>query len=74
MHDEMTLAAEFGAWHIWRGRSGSGKPTDWNATLKGRSARRAAVAAGRMTRLTAADAAALRALLGQQENLRERAA
>jgi hypothetical protein len=65
-NDMATLAADFPGWHVWRGRSGTGKETDWHATAS-RQLRRA----GALGRLTAADARALRALLGQQEALRE---
>jgi hypothetical protein len=61
------LAAEFPGWHIWRGRSASGRETDWNATS---SLRRN----GKRRRLSAPDAAALRALLAQDEALRAGAA
>jgi hypothetical protein len=67
--DEMAaLAADFPAWHIWRSRGTSGTETDWNATRKGRGHGRAP---GMLPRLTAASPAALRALLGQQEALRQ---
>ena len=59
--DLAALAADFTGWHIWRGRSASGRETDWHAT--GRAARKAA-------RLAAADAEALRALLAQHEALK----
>lgn len=63
MTDELAaLAAEFGGWHIWRGRSASGQETDWHATGKRRRD-------GRRGRLAAGDAAALRALLAQHEAL-----
>jgi hypothetical protein len=63
MTDELTvLAAEFTTWHIWRGRSVSGRETDWHATSSQR-------VNGRRARLTAADAAGLRALLAREETL-----
>jgi hypothetical protein len=68
------LAADYPAWHLWRGRNSTGRETDWNATLKGRTARRAATAAGMAVRLTAADSPALRQLLGHTEAVRECAA
>jgi hypothetical protein len=68
------LAADYPAWHLWRGRNSTGRETDWNATLKGRTARRAATAAGMTVRLTAADGSALRQLLEHTEVSRERAA
>lgn len=67
--DELAaLAAEFTGWHVWRGRSASGRETDWHATgRRGRGERKAA-------RLAAADAEALRALLAQHEALKAVAA
>jgi hypothetical protein len=63
MTDEMAaLAGEFTSWHIWRARSTSGRETDWHATGRHHSDRKAA-------RLAAADAAGLRALLAQFEAL-----
>jgi hypothetical protein len=56
------LAAEFTAWHIWRGRSAGGRETDWHATGKRRGD-------GGRARLAALDAATLRALLAQHEAL-----
>jgi hypothetical protein len=56
------LAVDFAAWHIWRGRSASGKETDWHATSKRRDGEK-------RRRLDAADAAGLRALLAQEEAL-----
>lgn len=68
MNGEMAaLAADYGAWHIWRARNGAGRETDWNATLKGRTARLAAAAAGRPVRLAAGSAPALRQELGVRE-------
>ena len=46
-HEMADLAAEFGGWHIWRGRSASGRETDWHATSKRRKG-------GRRIRLAAA--------------------
>ena len=67
--DELAaLAADFTGWHIWRGRSASGRETDWHATA------RAACGDRRAARLAAADAEALRALLAQHEALRTVAA
>jgi hypothetical protein len=63
LDDMAALAADFTAWHIWRSRGSSGTETGWNATRKGR--RRGAVPG------TAASPASLRALLGQQEALRQ---
>jgi hypothetical protein len=61
--DELAaLAAEFTGWHIWRGRSASGRPTDWNATGKHR-------VNGKCPRLTAPDAAGLRDLLAREKAL-----
>jgi hypothetical protein len=60
--DLSALAAEFTGWHIWRGRSASGRETDWHATSKRREG-------GKCRRLAAADAAGLRALLAQEEAL-----
>jgi hypothetical protein len=60
--DLAALAAEFTGWHIWRGRSPSGRETDWHATSKRREN-------GKRARLAAADAAGLRALLAQEEAL-----
>ncbi|HET6187112.1 MAG TPA: hypothetical protein VFE59_08930 [Trebonia sp.] len=61
--DDLTaLAADFAGWHIWRGRSASGRETDWHATSKRRES-------GKRARLAAADAAGLRALLAQEEAL-----
>jgi hypothetical protein len=68
LDDMAALAADFPAWHIWRSRGSSGTETGWNATRKGR--RRGAVP-GTLPRLTAASPASLRALLGQQEALRQ---
>jgi hypothetical protein len=63
MTDDLgALAADFGAWHIWRGRSANGKETDWHATSKRRDG-------GKRRRLAAADAAGLRALLAKEEAL-----
>lgn len=58
--DLAALAAQFAGWHIWRGRSASGRDTDWNATGKRR-------VNGKRPRLAAPDADALRALLDQHE-------
>ena len=75
MNGEMAaLAADFPAWHVWRGRNGAGRETDWHATLKGRAARRSAAAAGAPARLTAPDCPALRQLLGQRDKSMEPAA
>lgn len=62
------LAADFPAWHIWRSRGSSGMETDWNATRKGR---KRGAGAGMLTRVTTPSAPSLRALLGQQEALRQ---
>jgi hypothetical protein len=64
--DVAALAADFPGWHVWRGRSRSGAETDWHATA-GRRLRKT----GTLGRLTASDAPGLRALLGQQETLRQ---
>jgi hypothetical protein len=61
------LAAEFPGWHIWRGRSASGRETGWHATGRPSGGRRPA-------RLAATDAEALRGLLAQHEALKETAA
>jgi hypothetical protein len=66
INDMAALAADFPGWHVWRGRSGSGTETDWHATAS-RDLRKA----GAQGRLSAASAPALRALLGQQEALRQ---
>lgn len=67
--DEMAaLAADFPRWHIWRSRGTSGTETDWNATLMGC---KCDAGAGMLTRVTASSAPSLRALLGQQEALRQ---
>ena len=64
--DDMTaLAADFPGWHIWRGRSSSGRETGWNATRKGRASRNV----GALPMLAEADAGTLRSALGQQEAL-----
>lgn len=61
--DELAaLTADFTRWHIWRGRSAGGLMTDWHATSRRRRN-------GKRIRLAAADAAALRALLAQDEAL-----
>ena len=65
--DLADLAAEFTGWHIWRARSASGRETGWHATGRPCGERKPA-------RLAAADAAALRALLEQQEALKAVAA
>jgi hypothetical protein len=65
------LAVGYGAWHLWRSRNGAGRETGWNATLRGRAARRAARAAGLPVRLAAATCAGLRDQLGQQETAGE---
>ena len=65
--DLAALAAEFNGWHIWRGRSASGRETDWHATSRLRRN-------GKRRRHAAPDAAALRALLAQDEALRGKVA
>jgi hypothetical protein len=60
--DLAVIGADFPGWHIWRGRSASGRETDWHATSKRRED-------GKRMRLAAADAAGLRALLAQEEAL-----
>jgi hypothetical protein len=60
--DLAALAAEFTGCHIWRGRSASGRETDWHATSKRRES-------GKRVRLAAVDAPGLRALLAQEEAL-----
>jgi hypothetical protein len=60
--DLAAIAADFAGWHIWRGRSASGRETDWHATSKQRED-------GKRRRLAAADAVGLRALLAQEEAL-----
>jgi hypothetical protein len=61
--DDLTaLAADFAGWHIWRGRSASGRETDWHATRK-------RCESGKRARLAAADAKGLRALLVHEEAL-----
>lgn len=66
--DMAALAADFPGWHIWRTRGSSGAETDWNATRKGR---KRGAGAGMLTRVTAPSAPSLRAILGQQEALRQ---
>jgi hypothetical protein len=61
------LAARFTRWHIWRGRSPSGRETDWHATSRTRED-------GKRRRLAAPDANGLRVLLEQDEALRREAA
>ena len=56
------LATEFPGWHIWRGRSADGRETDWHATSRRRRN-------GKRRKLAALDAAALYALLAQDEAL-----
>ena len=66
LDDIAALSADYPAWHIWRSRDNSGNESDWNATRKGS---RRGGAPGTLPRLTAANAATLRALLRQQEAL-----
>ena len=60
--DLAALTAEFAGWHIWRGRSASGRETDWHATSRRQRN-------GKRRRLAAPDAAALRVLLAQEQAL-----
>lgn len=61
MTDDLgAISAKFTGWHIWRGRSASGRETDWHATSRKRLN-------GRRVRLAAPDADGLRVLLGQHE-------
>ena len=60
--DRAALAAEFTGWHIWRGLSYGGTPSEWHATGRSRGPRKPG-------RLTAADAEGLRSLLVQYEAL-----
>jgi hypothetical protein len=64
LDDLAALAADFPAWHIWRGRSYSGTETGWHATARCRGQD------GQPRRLAAGDAGGLRSLLGQHEALR----
>lgn len=57
--DLAALATEFTGWHIWRGRSASGRETDWHATGKRHES-------GKRVRLAAVDVPGLRALLAQE--------
>jgi len=69
--DVMTvLALDFPGWHVWRSRSASGRETGWHATRKGRRPR----LSGALPMVSAADAAALRSSLAQQEALSREAA
>lgn len=60
-NDLASIAAQYAGWHIWRGRSSSGRETDWHATGK---------RPGNPERLSAPDAEGLRALLAQHEALK----
>jgi len=62
------VAAEFPAWHIWRGRDGRGADQGWFATRR-RRLTQAETGAGLAATLSAGDAAALRDMLGQQQVL-----
>lgn len=65
--DEMAaLAADFPAWHIWRGRSSRGADTGWHATRRPRPGR-PALAPGLLSALAGGSADSLRAQLEQQE-------
>lgn len=67
------LAADFGGWHIWRGRDGKGACKGWYATRR-RRLRAAELDAGLAATLGADDAESLRGLLTQQEVIGARSA
>lgn len=65
--DELAaLAADYPAWHIWRGRSSSGAEVGWHATRHPRPGR-PALPPGLLPALAAGSAGSLHAQLEQQE-------
>ena len=60
--DLAAFTVDFSAWHIWRGRSTSGRETDWHATGRTR-------VHGKIKRPAEPDACGLRVLLAQDEPL-----